>query len=97
MYWPYLYEDRPRAISWPNLFVRNVSVMANHTWAQGIEHGWVARPARSNGREPVPARRFVLSDWLPSAIAARGGRVTRESERALSDLRAAQDARSTGR
>ncbi|WP_348790043.1 hypothetical protein [Leifsonia sp. NPDC080035] len=72
--------------------------MANNTWAQGIEHSWVARPARTDGGRPVPVRRrFVLSDWLPSAIAARGGRVTRESERALADLRAVQDARSAGR
>lgn len=73
--------------------------MANTTWAQGIEHGWVARPVRTNGGEAVAPRRrrFVLSDWLPAAIAARGGRVTRETDRALSDLRAAQDARSAGR
>ncbi len=72
--------------------------MANGTWTQGIDHGWIAHPARTNGGEPVPRRRrFTLSDWLPAAIAARGGRVTRETDRALADLRAAQDARSTGR
>lgn len=71
--------------------------MANQTWVQGMEHGWVARPARLNGGEPVPARRFILSDFLPAAIAARGGRVTRETERGLADLRAAQDARESGR
>jgi hypothetical protein len=73
--------------------------MANGTWAQGIEHGWVARPVRTNGgqRSAPRRRRFVLSDWLPAAVAARGGRVTRETERGLADLRAAQDARSTGR
>jgi len=73
--------------------------MANGTWAQGIEHSWVARPVKTNGGEPVPPRRrrFVLSDWLPAAVAARGGRVTRETERGLADLRAAQDARTTGR
>jgi hypothetical protein len=73
--------------------------MAHATWVQGIEHGWVAHPAATDGGEPVPARRrrFVLSDWLPAAVAARGGRVTRETERALGDLRAAQDARTTGR
>ncbi|WP_433861823.1 hypothetical protein [Streptomyces sp. L7] len=59
----------------------------------------MARPARTNGGEPVSPRRrrFVLSDWLPAAVAARGGRITRESERGLADLRAAQDARTTGR
>ena len=64
-----------------------------------MEHGWVARPVRTNGGEPVAPRRrrFVLSDWLPAAVAARGGRVTRETERGLADLRAAQDARTTGR
>ncbi|WP_426626204.1 hypothetical protein ACPPVW_09330 [Leifsonia sp. McL0607] len=73
--------------------------MANGTWAQGIEHGWVARPVRINGGEVAPprGRRFVLSDWLPAAVAARGGRITRETDRALADLRAAQDARGTGR
>ena len=73
--------------------------MANATWAQGMEHGWVARPAQTtdSGLVPPRRRRFVLSDWLPAAIAARGGRTTRESERALSDLRAAQDIRSSGR
>lgn len=64
-----------------------------------MEHSWVARPVITNGGEIVPPRRrrFVLSDWLPAAIAARGGRVTRETDRALADLRAAHDARSTGR
>jgi hypothetical protein len=62
-----------------------------------MEHGWVARPVRTNGGAPAPAKRFVLSDWLPAAILARGGRVTRETDRALADLRAAQDARESGR
>lgn len=63
-----------------------------------MEHGWIARPVRTNGGEPVPRRRrFVLSDWLPAAIEARGGRASRETERALADLRAVQDAREGGR
>ena len=62
-----------------------------------MEHGWVARPARTNDGRPAAKRRFVLSDWLPAAILARGGSVTRETDRALSDLRAAQSARETGR
>lgn len=73
--------------------------MANTTWAQGIEHSWVARPVNTRDGEIVPPRRrrFLLSDWLPAAIAARGGRVSRETDRALADLRAAQDARAAGR
>lgn len=73
--------------------------MANTTWTQGIDHGWIAHPVRIHEGEPIPSRRhrFVLSDWLPAAIAARGGRVTRETERGLADLRAAHDARSAGR
>ncbi|MEV8213801.1 hypothetical protein [Leifsonia sp. NPDC077715] len=71
--------------------------MANTTWTQGIDHSWVARPARLDGGEPVERRRFRLSEWLPAAILARGGSVTRETDRALSDLRAAQAARETGR
>ncbi|WP_431219780.1 hypothetical protein [Leifsonia xyli] len=70
--------------------------MANATWTQGMEHGWVGRPARTGDRART-RRRFVLSDWLPAAIRARGGSVTRETDRALSDLRAAQSARETGR
>jgi len=62
-----------------------------------MEHGWVRHPARTNGGEPVVRKRFVLSDWLPAAILARGGTVTRETERGLADLRAAQAARETGR
>lgn len=62
-----------------------------------MEHGWVARPTVMNGGRPVPRRRFVLSDWLPAAILARGGRADRETERALSDLRAVQSAREDGR
>ncbi len=62
-----------------------------------MDHSWVARPARTNGGQPVPRRRFLLSEWLPAAILARGGSVTRETDRALSDLRAAQSARETGR
>ncbi|MGH1549856.1 hypothetical protein ACRAWB_12050 [Leifsonia poae] len=71
--------------------------MANTTWTQGMDHGWVARPARVNGGEPVARRRFRMSEWLPAAILARGGTVTRETDRALSDLRGAQAARETGR
>lgn len=62
-----------------------------------MEHGWVARPARTYSGQAAPRRRFVLSDWLPAAILARGGTVTRETERGLADLRAAQSARETGR
>lgn len=62
-----------------------------------MEHGWVLRPARTNGGQPPVRRRFLLSEWLPAAILARGGHVDRETERALGDLRAAQSARETGR
>lgn len=62
-----------------------------------MDHSWVARPARTSGGQPVARQRFRLSEWLPAAILARGGTVTRESDRALSDLRAAQSARETGR
>ncbi len=66
--------------------------MANTTWTPGIEHSWIARPARTvDGGQPPRRRRFVLSDWLSAAIAARGGTPSRETERALSDLRAAHD------
>lgn len=59
-----------------------------------MDHGWVAQPARTvDGGLPPRRRRFVLSDWLPAAIAARGGRPSRETDRALADLRAAQDVR----
>lgn len=58
-----------------------------------MDHGWIAHPARTvDGGQPPRRRRFVLSDWLPAAIAARGGRPSRETDRALADLRAAQDA-----
>ena len=62
-----------------------------------MDHGWVARPARVSGGRPTERRRFLLSEWLPAAILARGGSVTRETDRALGDLRAAQAARETGR
>jgi len=62
-----------------------------------MEHSFVGRSARTNGGEPVARRRFVLSDWLPAAILARGGHVDRETDRALGDLRAVQAARETGR
>jgi hypothetical protein len=64
-----------------------------------MEHGWVARVTRSDHAAPsIPRRRrFTLSEWLPSAIAARGGTVTRDSERAFGDLQAARDARESGR
>ncbi|ANF33425.1 hypothetical protein A0130_12410 [Leifsonia xyli] len=62
-----------------------------------MDHGWVARPARRSGGRAVERRRFRLSDWLPAAILARGGSVSRETDRALSDLRAAASARETGR
>ncbi|WP_231946923.1 hypothetical protein [Leifsonia sp. 21MFCrub1.1] len=71
--------------------------MANTTWTQGMEHSWVARPARTTEGRPPRRRRFVLSDWLPAAILARGGRADRETERALGDLRAIHAARETGR
>lgn len=58
-----------------------------------MEHGWVSHSARTNGGEARPRRRFLLSEWLPAAILARGGRVDRETDRALGDLRAIQSAR----
>lgn len=96
MYWHNLYEDRLKAISWPDIFVRNVNVMTNGIWLQGIEHGWTGSVRRAEDREPR-TRRFVLSDWLPAAILARGGRIDRETARAYSDLRGVQDARESGR
>jgi hypothetical protein len=50
---------------------------------QGIEHGWVEIPERP--------RRFALWKWLPREILHRGGTVTRDDERAYSDLQAASD------
>ena len=70
--------------------------MTNGTWLQGIEHGWTAQVSRAEDREPRQ-RRFLLSDWLPAAIQARGGRVDRETDRAYADLRAIRDARDTER
>lgn len=60
-----------------------------------MEHGWVSRPARQEEAEPA-RRRFHLSEWLPAALAARGGRPNRETERALADIRAVQYAREQG-
>ncbi|WP_349864889.1 hypothetical protein [Leifsonia sp. WHRI 6310E] len=66
--------------------------MANTTWTSGIDHGWIAHPARTvDGGTSPRRRRFVLSDWFAAAIAARGGTPSRETDRALSDLRAARD------
>lgn len=64
-----------------------------------MEHGWIARVTRSEQAEPrIPRRRrFTLSDWLPAAIQARGGRVTRDDERAFRDLQGVLDAREAGR
>ena len=70
--------------------------MTNGTWLQGIEHGWTAQVSRAPDREPRE-RRFLLSEWLPSAILARGGRVNRETDRAYADLRAIRDARESSR
>lgn len=71
--------------------------MANTTWTQGIEHSWVSHPARVKNGRPVARRRFLLSEWLPAAILARGGHIDRETDRALGDLRAAQSAREIDR
>lgn len=73
--------------------------MAQGIFTQGMEHGWVARAARTqNAVERIPRRRrFVLSEWLPAALQARGQRIGRETERAYSDLSAARDAREAGR
>ncbi|HEV7811649.1 MAG TPA: hypothetical protein VGO99_01710 [Leifsonia sp.] len=74
--------------------------MANEIWAQGMEHGWVRRAERTGVKvaERIPhRRRFTLSDWLPAAVQARGGRVTRDSARVYSDLQAIRDARESGR
>jgi hypothetical protein len=74
--------------------------MANEIWAQGMDHGWVRRAERTGvtGVTRIPRRRrFTLSDWLPAAVQARGGRVTRDSERGYSDLQAIRDARESGR
>jgi hypothetical protein len=53
-----------------------------------------ARPAAQTTSEPrAPRRRFVLADWSPRAILARGGSVGRDDERAYRDLQAAHDIR----
>ena len=70
--------------------------MSSGTWIQGIEHGWTGQIRRAEDREPRE-RRFLLSEWLPSAIQARGGRVDRETDRAYADLQAVRDARESGR
>ena len=64
-----------------------------------MEHGWIARTSPSvEAEQRIPRRRrFVLSDWLPAAIQARGGRVSREDDRAFRDLQVARDARDAGR
>jgi hypothetical protein len=73
--------------------------MANNTWVQGMDHGWIARTHRTaTAVESIPRRRrFVLSDWLSAARQARGDNITRESMRGYSDLQAARDARESGR
>lgn len=50
---------------------------------QGMDHGYVEKPAR--------ASKFDLWKWFPREILNRGGRVTRDDERAYSDLQAARD------
>jgi hypothetical protein len=65
-----------------------------------MDHGWVARAEHTGATavERIPRRRrFTLSDWLPAAVQARGGGVTRDSERAYSDLQAIRDARESRR
>lgn len=73
--------------------------MAQGIFTQGMEHGWIGRVANTqSATERIPRRRrFVLSEWLPAALQARGQRVDRETDRAYSDLSAARDARETGR
>jgi len=48
-----------------------------------MDHGYVEKPAR--------ASKFDLWKWFPREILNRGGRVTRDDERAYSDLQAARD------
>ncbi|WP_460522850.1 hypothetical protein [Humibacter antri] len=50
---------------------------------QGIDHGYVERPAHGAG--------FALWKWFPWAILQRGGSVTRDDERAYRDLQAVSD------
>jgi hypothetical protein len=95
-YWQNLYEDSLCAIWWQDFGDRSVKAMTNGTWLQGIEHGWVRRVPQAD-RPERSGRRFTLSDWLPTAILARGGRVSRDDERLYRDLQAARDAREAGR
>lgn len=79
---------------------RSVMAMTNETWLQGIEHGWVQSISRTDAparRRASKRERFRLSEWLPTAIRARGGESTRDGERLYSDLQAARDARESGR
>ncbi|WP_223693755.1 hypothetical protein [Leifsonia poae] len=73
--------------------------MANDFWTLGIEHGWIARPIRAEHDDHrIPRRhRFTLSDWLPASMLTHRATVTRDEERAVPGLRAARDARESGR
>ncbi|MGJ4845993.1 hypothetical protein [Leifsonia sp. Le1] len=73
--------------------------MAQGIFVQGMEHGWIGHATGAESAvDRIPRRRrFVLSEWLPAALQARGMRVDRETERAYADLSAARDARESGR
>lgn len=58
---------------------------------QGIDHGYVGRPARVRDGAASPARRLALWKWSPREILHRGGTITRDDERAYRDLQAAFD------
>ena len=69
-------------------FAPSSQQVAQQVVLQGIDHGYVARPARHAG---PGRRRFALWTWSPREIVRRGGTVTRDDERAYRDLQAAHD------
>ncbi len=76
------------------MYFRNVDAMTHGTLTLGHGH-WMA--GRDTRRTASPERRKnPIVDFMASAIQARGGEVSRETERMFRDLQAAQGAREAG-
>jgi hypothetical protein len=61
---------------------------ASRVSLQGIEHGYVERPA---ARKPTRRKSLALWKWVPRDILRRGGTATRDDERAYRDIQAVRD------
>jgi len=96
-YWLDLYGESLSAIWWQDPIARSFTDMtetaSTHTPLRISLVGTAPSRQAAGAITPKPQRhpRRTMPTWLPRRVLQRGATPTREDERALRDLRAAQD------